>query len=138
MSRFAPTDRVAVTEAGEVDAKSVAPGTDAIFIRPKMDFGTKQRVQARLLAISLGGRTTAQIDVVAYQLALACENIVDWQGPGFEGKPCTPQNVEALDGDDPLLRAALKAIAERNPGPLGPKGSRPSTKGGAPSSEAGA
>ena len=133
-SRFAPTDPVPVTEAGEINPASVTPDMDVIYIRPRMDFGTKNRVQARALAVAAADPRAGRVDVGSYQIALATENIVGWQGPGFEGKPCNAKMIAALDPDDTLLKAALQAIGERNRERPDPKRSAPSTTAGAASS----
>jgi hypothetical protein len=121
MSRFVRPDRIAITEAGEVDPKAVPDGVDVIFVRSRMDFGTRQRVITRALKVSGAAGVAAQVDAGDFQLALAQENIVDWAGPGFEGRPCNAATIAALDPADPLLTAALNAISRLNPGDASPK-----------------
>lgn len=96
---------------GEVDEKDITPETDVIFIRPKMDFGTINRVRDAILKID----GTGVFRPGAHQIALAVHNFLAWQGPGFAGMPLTQVNIEALDEDDELRKAALAAIARRNP-----------------------
>jgi hypothetical protein len=92
------------------------PG-NVIYIRPKMDFGTKQRVQAALLRVTAqdaAEATTTPLDVAAGNIALLVYNIVRWEGPAFAGVPCTPANIERLDSDEPLVDAVLAELNRRN------------------------
>jgi hypothetical protein len=106
---FVSTERVALTE-----------GDDTIYIRTKMDVGTKNRVQSDITHFSQtehGGNVVVSIGL--YQLILLRRNILDWDGPSFldeQGKkiPCTPDNIERLDPDEPLVVKALEQVQERN------------------------
>lgn len=113
MSAFVDTSRVAVTETGEIDVHAVTPDTNVMYIRRKMDFGTRQKVISA--AVAIAGGAGMEIDVGAFQLALAQHNILDWAGPLFEGVACTPKHIARLDPNLPLLVATLNAIGERNP-----------------------
>jgi hypothetical protein len=132
-SAFVDTSRVAVTADGEIDPKAVTPDMDVIYIRKKMDFGTKQRVisAAMKIAAEMGkGKTDAEpeaaIDVGAWQLALAQHNILDWSGPAFGGLPCTAKNIARLDPAFPVLQRALACISERNQEAAAEAGGEPS------------
>jgi hypothetical protein len=93
-----------------------------IYIKTKMDYGTKQRVQAAILRITAqdaGHAGETPMDMAAYQIALLVHNILKWDGPAFvdatgRAVPCTPANIEALDPDEPLLAAVLAEISRRN------------------------
>lgn len=131
MSAFVDTTRLAVTE-----------GDNTIYIKPRMDFGTKSRVQDALARISSGsstaGDTTILVTIGAQNLALMVHNIVAWDGPAFTDQQtgklaaCTPANIERLDPDLPLVEAVLARISEVNL----PRGSSPngtaSTASGTP------
>lgn len=118
MSRFADTSRLAVTEDGEIDPKAVTPDMDVLYLRKAMDYGAQQRVISAALKIAgLGVGQEAAVDVGAYQLALAQVNILDWSGPGFAGRACTPKAIAELDAADPLLARALAIIGARNVAP---------------------
>ena len=120
--------KVAITATGVTDEKEVSADTDVIWIKPKMDFGTRQRVQGAATRVALAQQTKAQrkaakkaakkaqmdFDVGAYQIALLTFNILSWAGPSFAGIPCLPQNIERLDLDEPLVAMVLKEIGERN------------------------
>ena len=104
-----------------------------IYIKAKMDYGTKQRVQQAMLQVTLGQASTPSampLDMGAYNIALLVHNIVRWDGPAFAGAgyhelladpafagvSCTPANIERLDSDEPLVEAVLAEINRRNKG----------------------
>lgn len=108
MPKFVSTERVPVTVEGD-------PNT--IYIKPKMDYGTQQRVVgagAQFKQQAGGGDTTAAFDLGAYNNALLVENIVGWAGPDLDNLECTPAAILSIDPDDPLLDAVLKEINDRN------------------------
>jgi len=102
-----------------VDRKPVVigEGPDTISIRPKMDFSTKNACMDALAAISQGddGKANVAMHLGAYQLALLRHNIVAWSGPSFVGVACTPENIDKLDPDEPLVEQVLEEIGRRNP-----------------------
>lgn len=121
--------RVAIAEDGPVDTKDITPDLNVIFIRPKMDFGTKQKVIGAATRIIQDQRSkrqskdaTVDIDVGAYNMALLTNNILAWQGPAFAGVACTPTNIAMLDQDEPLVGRVLQEINDRNvtPGAAAP------------------
>jgi hypothetical protein len=88
-----------------------------IFIRTKMDVGTRARVQdaAAKVTMKAGVQTTdMSVLIGAYNLASLTENIVAWQGPAFDGVPCTPEHIAMLDPDEPLIDRVLTEIGTRN------------------------
>lgn len=104
---FVDTTRVAVTE-----------GENTIYIKPKMDYGTRNAIlgaaaDARLDA--KGNVSAPKIEVGRYQNALLVHNIVAWEGPAFATVVCTPANILRLDPDEPLVVKVLEEIARRNP-----------------------
>lgn len=110
-SAFIDTSKVAVT----VDE-------DTIYVRRKMDFGTKNLVGDTIARIQLrdGAVDTVIVTNGAYNFALMTHNIVGWEGPAFangNGKPvaCTPENISRLDPDLPVVQRALDKIKELNP-----------------------
>ncbi len=126
---FVDTSRVAVTVDGEIDPLAVTPDMDVMFIRKRMDFGTRSKVISAFVEVS-------GLDVGALQLALAQHNILDWQGPSFGGAPCNAKTIAQLDPEHPLLVKALERIAERNP--MGARPDPKSTPPGDPSGPASA
>jgi len=116
--------RVAITADGPIDPKDITPEIDVIFIRPKMDFGTKQKVIGAATKIIQGQKAkrgkdaqTVDIDVGAYNMALLTHNILGWQGPSFASVSCTPSNIAMLDQDEPLVGRVLQEINDRNVSP---------------------
>lgn len=108
MPKFVSKERVPVTVEGD-------PNT--IYIRPKMDYGTRQRVMsagAHLRQGEQGADPSADFDLGAYNIALLTHNVVGWEGPDFEGVECTPENISQLDPDDALLDEVLRQINDRN------------------------
>lgn len=90
-----------------------------IFVRPKMDFGTKTKVQSAGARTTLGVVQASHGDVAldfgAYQRALFVHNVVAWSGPAFDGRPCNEANKLRLNPENPLFRAVMAEIARRNP-----------------------
>lgn len=100
----------------------VRDGDNVIWIKRRMDFGTKCRVEDTLTQMALvNGRTgDIRFTVGAQRLALAVHNIVGWSGPDFVDpitqKPiaCSPEAIERLDPTYPLLIRAQQRITELN------------------------
>lgn len=108
MSRFVDRRPVPVQLEGD---------DDIIWIKPKMDLGTRKKVQSamvRSVSTDSDGETIAEVDLGKANMVLLENNIVKWEGPGFDGKPFTPENLRQLDPDDPLLEKALEEINARN------------------------
>ena len=97
----------------------VTLGENTIYILPKMDLGTRNRLMDELAHIEqAAGSNTAPSMAFAlgrYMTALAVANIVAWEGPAFEGMPCTEANIRLLDPEEPLVDMALDEIGTRNP-----------------------
>jgi hypothetical protein len=107
MAKFVDSRPVPISDDGEGDQKHT------IFIRPKMDFGTKTLVIEELY--SLNEQAEGSIHLGRHRLALMKHNVVAWDGPDFTGVPCTPDTICKLDPDDPLVERVLEEIATRNP-----------------------
>lgn len=97
---FVTQEKVAVTLDG-----------NTIYIRNKMDYGTRSRVLNA--AASLDG-DKSKVSIGAYQLALLQENITGWDGPDFAGVPYSREAVEQLDPNEPLVEKVLEQINIRN------------------------
>lgn len=113
--RFVDQDRVPVFL--ESDPENI------IYIRPRMDIGTKGLVQSSMLGINMqasqmtgiaNSGQSLRIDVGAHNVALLIHNIVGWSGPDFNGTLCLPENIKKLDDDDELVDKVLAEINERN------------------------
>jgi hypothetical protein len=121
--------RVAITANGITDEKDLTPETDVMFILPKMTFGVRNKVvgdaatliqkqgqsrRDRRRAKAKGEKENIQFNVGAYQTALLVHNVLGWHGPSFSGFACTPENIAALDPDNPLVKIVVDAISDRN------------------------
>jgi hypothetical protein len=100
------------------DRVPITLGENTIYILPKMDLGTKNRLMDELTRIE-GAKAGSGADVSflmgRYMMALAEANIIGWEGPDFEGTPCTPANIQRLDPDEPLVDEVIEEIGRRNP-----------------------
>lgn len=110
-----------------IDTERVAVRDDrgnTIYVRRKMDFGAVSRIQ--------GAPDDQRL------IALYVANIVGWEGPDFQGVPCTAEHIARLDPNDPMVELIGNRIAELNPQKTSPKADSPgndgSTNGGAPNS----
>lgn len=110
MAKFAGRNRIPVRVEGD-------PNT--IWVVDKLNYGMRQRILSAMAQISAevglksGLQPQMTFDVGAYNIAVAQNAIVGWDGPDFEGEDVTPENIAALDFDDPLVRAALQAAGQR-------------------------
>lgn len=100
------SDKIAITADGVVDESAITPEMDVIWIRPKMDFGTRSDF------IDLMNKNDRSAG--AASIALAELNIVAWQGPSFVDVPLSPANIRALDQDESIVIKAMEAINTRN------------------------
>lgn len=92
----------------------VTVGENTIYILPKMDLGTRNRLMNEIAKVEKGsGDTVYQLGT--YMMMLAEANIVAWEGPAFGDTPCTPANIRRLDPTEPLVDAVLEEIGQRNP-----------------------
>lgn len=105
MSAFVDTSKIEITD-----------GTNTFYIKRRMDFGTRCRVEDTMtqMAMKNGAVESIQLTIGAQKLALAIHNIVGWKGPDFAGVACTPENIERLDPDYPLLLQAQERITALN------------------------
>lgn len=107
------TNLVPASDTASVD-------TDCIYIKPRMNFGTKQRVMAAGVKLSqqagldMGGGVGMTVDVGSYQIAQLLHNIVRWAGPSFAGVDLTEANILRLDPEEPLVKRVLQEIARGN------------------------
>lgn len=137
MSMFVSKEKIAVT----VD------GRDIIYIKAKMDVGTRNRVHgsaARSMTKNKDGSVETELDIGRANTLLLAENVLDWEGPSFTddtGKkiPCVRHNIEMLDPDEPLVEKTVDEIAARNPQKSDEDEASPNSSEatGSPSSKAG-
>ncbi len=113
MSRFTDSQEIPIT----LDDDTVPfEKRDIIWIKSKMDVGTRRAVGRALSTTTMGagGVMQAELDLAGSNVALLENNITRWQGPGFEGVPFTREALSRMDPDDPLLDKALQEINRRN------------------------
>ncbi len=97
------------------DRVPVTVGDNTIFIRAKMDFGTRQRVIGAGVHLRPGeGAEGREMDIAGYQIAMLAHNIVGWDGPAFAGVECTAAAIESLDPGELLVERVLEEISARN------------------------
>lgn len=111
-------------------SKELVPVSDengnTIWIREKMGKKLKGIVTDEALRLELKtaeereeSNTVGEFHVGAWQTALLVHNILKWEGPAFrDGNeqpiPCTRENIEVLDGEEPLVEKVLEEINRRN------------------------
>lgn len=124
MGAFVDTSKIDVWD----DARE-----NVIWIKRRMDFGTKSRVEDTLtqMAVSNGRAGELRFSIGAQKLALAVHNIVGWDGPDFVDPttkrtiPCSADAIERLDPAYPLLLRAQEKIDKLNTAVKAPDGSTP-------------
>lgn len=96
---------------------------NVVWVRRKMDLGTRNRVQDALMTLdnmnSDGTGGVMSLNLGKSNTVLMQNNIVRWEGPKFRDDngmpiPCTPYMIENIDPDDPLVDAVLARINELN------------------------
>jgi hypothetical protein len=92
---------------------------NTIYIRAKMDAGTRALVQNEIAATNNVGKDTEITGLGSYSLALLVRNIVDWEGPAFmdekgQKREVSRANISMLDLDDPLVELVREEIGKRN------------------------
>jgi hypothetical protein len=87
-----------------------------IYIKPKMGYGSKKRVESALVYVS---DVESHYDLGKYNMVLLRENIISWEGPLFvdeQRRPLKykPDLLENVEPDHPLLDKVLEEINTRN------------------------
>jgi hypothetical protein len=120
MSRYFVTDApVAVPEWEDDPSIISSTKPNVIWVKAKMDVTTKGKVTSELF--TMGKDNSLEARLGANETALLVHNIVRWDGPDFEGMPCTPDNIRKLDPTEPHVARVLEVIATRNAPPKSPK-----------------
>src|SRR5678815_5797896 len=101
MSKFVDKTPIAVPEWDDDGTIISDRPPDVIWIRPKMNVMIRGLVTSEMFGMSKGMDLEARLG--ANETALLIHNIVRWEGPSFEGRPCTRANIEELDPTDPHL-----------------------------------
>lgn len=109
---------------------------NVVWIRRKMDLGTRNRVQDALMSfegVDQAGRFhSMNVNLGQQNTILLQHNIVRWEGPKFRDEvgmpvPCTPAMIETLDPDDALVDAVLERINALNAKPVVVEAGKPVT-----------
>ena len=110
----------------------VTLGENTVYIRAKMDAGTKAQVSDEVRARGVDGETDSREvrGLGSYRMLLMIHNIVDWEGPDFCDEkgvkvPCTRANIRRLDPTGPMFDAVGERIGELNADPETPEGTDP-------------
>ena len=98
----------------------VTLGQNTVWIKAKMDLGTRAAVQDEIRASGIKVEQDIEMHGIgSYRMALMRHNIVAWEGPDFlDGNgnpvPCSRQNISRLDPNEPLVEAVADEIGRRN------------------------
>lgn len=103
----------------------VTLGENTIYVKAKMDLGTKSAIQDEIRAKGADINEQEVRGIGSYRLLLMVHNIVAWEGPDFideRGKaiPCTRENIKRLDPTEPLCDLVAERIGELNAAPASP------------------
>ena len=77
----------------------------------RLTFGESQAVISESTTFDLVTQA-ADLDFAKNQVAKLSKAIASWEGPGFEGRPVTRENIEALPSEVGAL--IVKAVEELN------------------------
>lgn len=102
--------------------RPVTVGENTIYLRT--EFTVRQGLALRRLqeAVSVGDPEAGE--------RLLSIIIAGWEGPAFEGVPCTAENIARLNMADPLVQEAIRAYQEILTGMADPKSTAPATAHG--------
>lgn len=108
MSKFKSRERIPIRVDGD-------PNT--VWIRPALSYGMRLRIQGagtRVHGKAGGDAADVDFDVEAANNAMYAEWVVGWEGPDFDGVPCTVENILDIDADDPLMAKVVEEINARS------------------------
>ena len=80
-------------------------------------YGTTQDIQSQSMAVRFGqdGKGSAELDITKMERLTIHACIVSWSGPGFEGRPVSPENIDALPS---FVIEAIKPAVDRLTSPM--------------------
>jgi hypothetical protein len=86
MSFFTPQTKVVALDA-----------QNTVTVR-KLTYGERQSIISQCMKTNAWSQTS-ELDVALMQRMQLRAAILTWDGPGFEGRPVSPENVDGLPGD---------------------------------------
>lgn len=98
----------------------VTLGQNTIWIKAKMDLGTRAAVQDEIRASGIKVEQDLEMHGIgSYRMALMRHNIKRWEGPDFLDEngnpvPCSRENISRLDPNEPLVEKVAEEIGLRN------------------------
>lgn len=103
-----------VTVVVPIDTDDLATAQDTVEVR-KLNYGERQRAISKATRVKVQGKNQQDIDIDAGLMSMEMLKfaIVRWDGPGFEGQPVTPSNIEALPPE--IADKLAEAVDTLNP-----------------------
>lgn len=97
-----------VTKTVQIDKEN------SVEIR-KLNYGERQRCMSKAMTVKADGNGAGEVEIDAalMQMEMLKFGVISWTGPGFEGRPVTPSNIEALPAEVAEVLAA--AVDKFNP-----------------------
>ncbi|HHB12082.1 MAG TPA: hypothetical protein ENK62_02645 [Chromatiales bacterium] len=80
----------------------------------KLTYGERQEILSQCMQVSAGAGEEVSLDPARMQRMAMHKCIVSWDGPGFDGRPVTPENIDALPA--PVVDVIREAVDELNAG----------------------
>jgi hypothetical protein len=131
MPSFVSKETVDISEFDPAEVISdVTPRV--ITIRAKMNYAQDAAVKGAVMQIGPDGKQV-EFNPGNSIVALLVQNIVRWRGGDLEGVPCTRENIEQLDPQDPFVARVADEIGVRNRRRETFDPNAPTTNGAAPS-----
>lgn len=97
----------------DTKTQTVAIDDDNTVTIRALTYGEEQDIRQRAMRVKAGmdGQGEATVDAVLIQRETLRKSIVSWEGPGFDGRPVTTENINALPSSvlDPVV-VAINAI----------------------------
>ena len=102
-----------VTVTVPVDTDDLETAQDTVEVR-KLNYGERQRCMSKATKLTVAdGANEIVVDVGTLSMEQLKAAIVSWSGPGFDGLPVCPTNVEALPPE--IADKISKAVDSLNP-----------------------
>lgn len=84
---------------------------NALILLAQMDIATEAALAATVRRVCpTGGGVPVQV----YTYALLVHCVKGWRGPAFAGEAFSAESLRRLDPNEPLVKQAIRALAEAN------------------------